>query len=60
LALLGAAGAQSREERVRNDRKKGETDGFWMYNDFAKGVSEAKKTGKPMIVVLRCVRTRLP
>jgi hypothetical protein len=55
LTLLGAAGAQPREEKVRNDRKKVAADGFWIYNDFAKGVAEAKKSGKPMVVVLRCI-----
>jgi hypothetical protein len=55
LTLLGAVHAQSREERVRNDRKKVEADGFWIYNDFAKAAAEATQTGKPMIVVLRCI-----
>jgi hypothetical protein len=55
LTLLGAAGAQEREEKVRNDRKKVEAEGFWIYNDFAKGVALAKKSGKPMVVVLRCI-----
>ncbi len=47
--------AQPREEKVRNDRKKVEAEGFWIYNDFARGVAEAKKSGKPMVVVLRCI-----
>lgn len=57
LCLLAAseANAQSREEKVRNDRKKIEAEGFWIYNDLAKGMAEAKKTGKPILVVLRCV-----
>jgi hypothetical protein len=55
IILVSAAGAQEREEKVRNDRKKVEAEGFWIYNDFAKGVALAKKTGKPMVVVLRCI-----
>jgi hypothetical protein len=55
ITLLGAAAAQEREAKVRNDRKKVEAEGFWIYNDFAKGVAEAKKSGKPMVVVLRCI-----
>ncbi len=44
-----------REERVRTDRAKIESDGFWIYNDLNKGIAEAKRTGKPMLVALRCV-----
>jgi hypothetical protein len=45
----------TREQMVRADRKKVEAEGFWIYNDLAKGFAEAKKSGKPMLVVLRCV-----
>jgi hypothetical protein len=55
LTLAGLASAQTREEQVRNDRKKVEAAGFWIYNDLPKGFAEAKKTGKPMFVILRCV-----
>src|SRR6516164_9694267 len=55
FTLLGATAAQQREEKVRNDRKKVAAEGFWIYNDFAKGVALAKKSGKPMVVVLRCI-----
>lgn len=49
------AEAQSREEKVRADRKKVEAEGFWIYNDLARGFAEAKRTGKPLLVVLRCI-----
>ena len=49
------AGKQTREEKVLNDRKKFAGDGLWIYNDLAKGFAEAKKTGKPMLVVMRCI-----
>lgn len=55
LALNGSLMAQTREEKVRNDRTRVETDGFWIYNDFARAVALAQQTGKPMVVVLRCV-----
>jgi len=45
----------TRDQQVIADKKKIEKDGFWIYNDFAKGLAEAKKTGKPLAVVLRCV-----
>ncbi len=50
-----AAPAQNREEKVRADKAKVEAEGFWIYNDLAKGFEQAKATGKPMIVVLRCI-----
>jgi hypothetical protein len=55
LALSCVAGAQSREEKVRADRRKVEAEGFWIYGDLAKGFAEAKKSGKPLLVVLRCI-----
>ncbi len=56
LSLAGAAGAQqSREDKVRDDRKNVEADGFWIYNDLPRAFAEAKKTGRPIVVALRCV-----
>lgn len=56
LLTASVAGAQTpREKKVRNDRKKVEKKGFWIYNDLAKGIAKAKKTGKPLLVVIRCI-----
>src|SRR5215470_19784605 len=55
LAVTALAAGQSRDDKVRNDKKKVEADGFWIYNDLPKGFAEAKKTGKPMFVILRCI-----
>lgn len=54
---LGAAStfAQSREEKVRNDRQKVETEGYWIYNDLPRAFENAKQSGKPIIVLLRCI-----
>ncbi len=52
---ISILGAQTREEKVRADKKKVEAEGFWIYNDLAKGMAEAKRTGKPMLVNLRCI-----
>jgi hypothetical protein len=46
---------KDREGAVRNDRTAMENDARWIYNDYKKGFSEAKRTGKPLLVVLRCV-----
>lgn len=53
--LPGLASAQTREQKVLADRKKVETEGFWIYNDLARGFAEAKATGKPLLVALRCI-----
>jgi serine protease Do len=55
LCLPGLAAAQSREEKVRNDRAKVEAAGFWIYNDLPKAFAEAKESGQPLLVVLRCI-----
>ena len=53
---LGPVAAQNpREKKVRDDRVKVEADGFWIYNDYPKAVAEAKRTGKPLVVALRCI-----
>ncbi len=56
-ALAGSALAQpkNREQQVRSDRQKVEADGFWIYNDLPRAFAEAKTTGKPLLVILRCI-----
>ena len=36
-----------------DDRRLAEEHG-WVYNDLSKGFAEAKRTGKPLFVVIRC------
>jgi serine protease Do len=55
LALASSATAQDRPTKVRNDKARVEAQGFWIYNDLPAGVAEAKKTGKPLLVVFRCI-----
>lgn len=45
----------TREEKVRADRAKVEAEGFWIYNDLDKAYRIAEETGKPLLVVLRCI-----
>ncbi len=47
--------AQTREQKVKDDKTKNEASGFWHYNNFSKGVEDAKNNKKPMMVVLRCL-----
>lgn len=46
---------KTREQKVREDKAKVEAEGFWLYNDLPKAVAQAKETGKPILVVLRCL-----
>ncbi len=54
-SLVSTAAAQTREEIVRGDRERVEAAGFWIYNNLPKAFAEAKRTGKPIVVVLRCL-----
>jgi len=47
--------AQTRDQMVLSDRDNVLGGGKWIYNDFTKGLDEARSTGKPLLVVLRCV-----
>jgi hypothetical protein len=55
LPSLLLAQGKTREQKVRDDRKKVEADGFWIYNDLPRAFAEARRSGKPMLVVLRCI-----
>lgn len=55
-ALMACAEAvKDREGAVRKDRAERENDPRWIYNDVDRGFAEAKRTGKPLLVTLRCV-----
>ena len=56
LALSSTAfAANDRETKVRKDKADVEADDYWIYNDLPRGVAEAKKSGKPLLVVFRCI-----
>lgn len=58
LLLCGwsyAATVKDREGAVRADKAAMENDKRWAYNDIESGFRQAKLTGKPLLVVLRCV-----
>ena len=52
---MAPVGAQTRDEMVRKDLADLKDDPVWTYNDLDAGVAEAKRTGKPLFVVLRCI-----
>jgi hypothetical protein len=55
--LLPADGPaqKTRDEKVLDDKVKVEADGYWIYNNLPKAFEEAKQTGKPLVVALRCI-----
>ena len=55
LLWVCLAQAQDRETKVRNDKKNVEADDSWVYNDLPRGIEEARRTGKPLLVVFRCI-----
>ena len=46
---------KKRRDAVLNDKKHFDLDDYWVYDDFEKGRKEAERTGKPMLVVFRCL-----
>jgi len=52
---LGAETVKDREGAVRKDKETMENDARWIFNDFALGMEKAKQSGKPLLVVLRCI-----
>lgn len=55
LTPASAETVKDREGAVRSDKATMENDARWIYNDYQKGFAEANRTGKPLLVVLRCV-----
>ena len=47
--------AQTRDELVRTDREQLENDAAWFYDDLESGFQAAQASGKPLMVVLRCI-----
>jgi serine protease Do len=52
---IPAATVKDREGAVRDEKAKLENDTRWNWNDIDGGFRLAKTTGKPLLVVLRCV-----
>ncbi len=56
VALAHPASAQNkRDEKVRNDRLSLLDDKSWYYDDLESGIKAARESGKPLMVVLRCI-----
>lgn len=46
---------KTRDQKVLEDREKVTSEGFWIYNDLPAAIEKAKDSGKPILVVLRCI-----
>lgn len=46
---------KTRDQKVREDQEKVTSEGFWIYNDLPTAFERARSTGKPILVVLRCI-----
>jgi hypothetical protein len=55
LITAHAEAVKDREGAVRKDKAEMQNDARWIYNDWQKGFTEAKRTAKPLLIVLRCV-----
>ena len=55
IAAGTVSAAEDRRARVLNDRTEVQSIGHWIYNDLARGIEEATRTRKPMLVVFRCI-----
>ena len=55
VVVASAETVKDREGAVRKDKATMENDARWIYNDLDRAFAEGKKSGKPVLVVLRCV-----
>ena len=50
-----SAFAGERDQKVNDDKASLEASDLWIYNDLDKGFAQARETGKPLLVVYRCI-----
>jgi len=55
LLLAATPVLAQRGDLLRTDREEAAAAGKWIYNDLPRGFAEAQRTGRPMLVVVRCV-----
>ncbi len=57
VVVMSASGAvaQTRVDKVLADREKFVKDGSWIYQNLPQAIAQAKESGKPLMVVLRCI-----
>jgi serine protease Do len=55
IAGNSPSAAQDREAKVRGDQARFSRDNFWTYNNLEKAQAEARASGKPLLVIFRCI-----
>ena len=61
IAIAAPVSAQNKKPKktrdmlVREDREVFADSEYWIYNDLPRAMAEAKRTGKPLFAVVRCV-----
>tara|TARA_R110002096_G_scaffold61208_7_gene152163 strand:+ start:341 stop:565 length:225 start_codon:yes stop_codon:yes gene_type:complete len=55
LSNTGNTADKTRDEQVMDDRDKLIDNDTWIYNDLTKGKEVAAASGKPLMVVFRCI-----
>ena len=46
---------EDNESKVVKDKQQFDAKGDWIYNDLDQAYEQAKKTGRPIMAVLRCI-----
>lgn len=52
---VNVSSGQTRDEKVRQDKIVISMDDQWYYDDLELGIEAARKTNRPLMVVLRCI-----
>ena len=47
--------AQTRDEKVRQDKASVQANGQWIYNDLDLAMAEARRDNKPLLATFRCI-----
>ncbi len=53
MALAALAAMQGPKDALKTALKDTEVQGDWIYDDLPAGYAQAKKSGKPMLIVFR-------
>ena len=55
VVMHPSAQAQTRDEKVRQDKASVQANGQWIYNDLDLAMAEAKRDNKPLLATFRCI-----
>ena len=55
VVMHPSAQAQTRDEKVRQDKASVQANGQWIYNDLDLAMAEARRDNKPLLATFRCI-----